>query len=252
MRYLPTSAFRFCLIPLLLVGLAMTTPRIRAQAAPTQQQAATAQSRHSALPPRAEKVDAPESNSELEAFRHSTAVKKIARMMGLDTEFTAKILEDLNSAIMIGLILWLVFRFIPNMYRKRSETLDRQMLDAALATSRANERLAVVEERLSKLDVEIETIRQQNEHDSAEDERRIHESLEAEKQRLMASVDQEIEAAGANARRELKQYAASLAIDRAASEIRLTPEQDRILVRSFGRDLPDQDLPAGNHREERN
>lgn len=245
MKYSPNRAFRLCLIPLLFVGL--TAPRLRAQAGATQQQPATAQSRHSALPPHAEKVDAPETNAELEAFRHSTAVKKIARMTGVDTESAAKILEDLNSAIMIGLILWLVFRFIPNMYRKRSETLDKQMLDAALATSRANERLAVVEERLSKLDVEIETIRQQNEHDSAEDERRIHESLEAEKQRLMTSVDQEIEAAGANARRELKQYAASLAIDRAASEIRLTPEQDRLLVRSFG-----SNLPSGTHKEERN
>lgn len=247
MKYLPTRAFRFCLIPLLLVGLTMAAPRLRAQAMPTQQQPATAQSRHSALPPRTEKVDAPESNAELEAFRHSTAVKKIAHGMGWDTEFTAKLFEDINSAIMIGLILWLVFRFIPNMYRKRSQTLDKQMLDAALATSRANERLAVVEERLSKLDVEVETIRLQNEHDSAQDERRIHESLEAEKQRLMASVDQEIEAAGANARRELKQYAASLAIDRAVSEIRLTPEQDRMLVRSFG-----SNLPSGNHHEERN
>lgn len=247
MKYLPARISQLCLIPLLLIGLTAAAPRLRAQAARSQQPPPTAQSAQSALPPHAEKVDAPESNSELESFRHSAAVKKIAHSLGWDTEFTAKLFEDLNSAIMIGLILWLVFRFIPNMYRKRSETLDKQILDAALATSRANERLAVVEERLSKLDLEVETIRRQNEHDSAEDERRIHESLEAEKQRLMASVEQEIEAAGANARRELKQYAANLAIDRAESEIRLTSEQDRMLVRSFG-----SNLPSGNRREERN
>lgn len=247
MKFLPTRASRLCLIPLLLFGLIATTPRLRAQVTPPKQPPPPGLTAQSALPPRAEKVDAPETNSQLEAFRHSAAVKSIAHSMGWDTEFTAKLFEDVNSAIMIGLILWLVFRFIPNLYRKRSQALDKQILDAALATSRANERLAVVEERLSKLDVEIEAIRQQSEHDSAEDQRRIHESLEAETQRLMASVDQEIEAASANARRELKQYAASLAIDRAMSEIRLTPEQDRTLVRSFG-----ANLPAGNHHEERN
>lgn len=241
-------AAQFGAIFLVFLGLCIAAPHLRAQATPPQlPPPAAASTSHSALPPRAEKVDAPESNAALEAFRHSPAVQSIAKHMGWDTEFAAKLFEDINSAIMIGLILWLVFRFIPRMYRKRSETLDKQILDAALATSRANERLAVVEERLSKLDVEIETIRRQSEHDSAEDQRRIHESLEVEKQRLMASVDQEIDAAGANARRELKQYAASLAIERAIAEIRLSDEDDRNLVRAFGADLHN-----GNRHEERN
>lgn len=243
--------FHLGLVLVLLFG--MPSARLVAQATPPAQPATSAQPVKSALPPRAEKVDAPESNQELEAFRHSPAVQSIARRLGLDTEFTAKMFEDLNSAIMIGAILWLIFRFLPSMYRKRSEVLDKQILDAALATSRANERLAVVEERLSKLDVEIATIREQSERDSAEDERRIHESLETEKQRLMDSVDQEIESAGASARRDLKNYAASLAIERAMSEIRLTEDDDRALIRSFGRDLyGDTKGPAGSRNGERN
>lgn len=243
--------FPLALVLALLFGL--PSARLVAQAAPAAQAAASAQPVKSALPPRAEKVDAPESNKELEAFRHSPAVQSIARRMGLDTEFTAKLFEDLNSIIMIGAILWLIFRFLPSMYRKRSEVLDKQILDAALATSRANERLAVVEERLSKLDVEIASIREQSERDSAADERRIHESLETEKQRLMDSVEQEIESAGASARRDLKNYAASLAIERAVSEIRLTEDDDRALIRAFGRDLyKDGNEPAGSRNGERN
>lgn len=230
----------------LLFGVTAPVPRLHAQATPPALASSPAKPAASALPPHAEKVDAPESNSELEAFRHSPAVKSIAHRLGLDTELTAKIFEDINSAIMIGAILWFLFRFIPRMYRKRSETLDKQIFDAAVATSRANERLAVVEERLSKLDVEIASIREQSEHDSAEDQRRVHESLEAEKQRLVASVEQEIEAAGANARRDLKQYAASLAIERATSEIRLTDDDDRALIRAFGRDLPGRGTHSGN------
>ncbi|MFZ0661965.1 MAG: hypothetical protein WAM66_04675 [Acidobacteriaceae bacterium] len=252
MKRLPQLLLFPALVLTLLFALPTAAPRLDAQATPAAQTQKPARARKSALPPRSEKVDAPESNQELEAFRHSPAVRSIARGLGLNTETAAKIFEDINSAIMIGAILWLLFRFIPRMYRKRSETLDRQILDAALATSRANERLAVVEERLSKLDVEIASIREQSERDTVEDERRIHESLEAEKQRLVSSIEQEIEAAGATARRDLKQYAANLAIERAISEIHLTEADDRALVRSFGQDLTGQDWHAGHQNGENN
>lgn len=186
---------------------------------------------------KAEKVDGPESNKELEAFRHAPAVQSLADHFHVSVEFMAKLLEDLNSAILIGAILWFVFRTVPRMYRRRAETLQKQLFDARLATSEANRKLATIEERLSKLGVEIDEIRQQTERDSAGDEKRIHDSLEMERQRLLSSVEQEIEAAGAAARRELKKYAATLAVDRALSEIRLTADDDRALVREFGRDL---------------
>lgn len=222
------------LILTLIFGMAAPVPRMQAQATPPAQAPEPAKPAASALPPRAEKVDAPESNKELEAFRHSPAVQGIAHRLGIDTELAAKIFEDLNSAIMIGAILWLVFRFIPNMYRKRSEALDKQIFDATMATSRAKERLALVEERLSKLDVEVASIREQSERDSAEDERRVHESLETERQRLMASVEQEIESASASAKRDLRNYAASLAIERAVLQINLTEDEDRAMIRAFG------------------
>lgn len=227
---------------ILLLGLSLASPRLVAQATPPSQPPTSAQPGKSALPPRAEKVDAPESNAELEAFRHSPAVQSIAHRLGISTELAAKIFEDLNSAIMIGAILWLIFRFIPNMYRKRSEVLDKQIFDATMATSRAKERLAVVEERLSKLDVEIASIREQSERDSVEDERRVHEALEHERQRLMTSVEQEIESAGASARRDLRNYAASLAMERAVSQIHLTEDEDRAMVRAFGQGVH----PGGN------
>lgn len=196
---------------------------------------------------KAERVDAPESNSELETFRHSPAVQGLAKHAHISTELMAKLLEDLNSAIMIGAILWFIFRFVPKMYRKRSETLQKQLFDARSATAEANARLAVVEERLSKLSIEIDAIREQTERDSAADEKRIKESLETEKQRLLASVEQEIEAAGSAARRDLKKYAGSLAVERAMAQIHLSEDDDRALIRSFG-----QDFPSGNHKGERN
>ena len=219
---------QLCLAFLLLSSLPGAVPLLHAQ---------TAQATASRAVSKAEKMDAPETNQQLEAFRHSPAVQNLARRLHISTEVAAKALEDLNSAILIGAILWFLFRMVPKMYRKRSETLQKQLFDARLATAEANERLTVVEERLSKLGIEIDAIREQTERDSVNDEKRIHDSLEAEKKRLVSSVEQEIESAGATARRDLKKYAATLAVDRAMSEIRLSADDDRALIRSFGSDL---------------
>jgi F-type H+-transporting ATPase subunit b len=184
-----------------------------------------------------EHMDEPETNAQMEAFRHSPAVEYLGRHLGLSTETTARINEDFNSALLIVAILWFLIRVVPKVFRKRNETLNKQLLDARLAAAEANQRLAVVEERLSKLGVEIEAIREQTEREMVNDEKRIQESIEAERQRIIASAEQEIEAAGAAARRDLKKFAAQLAVNRARQEIRLSLEEDRALIRSFGESL---------------
>ncbi len=220
---------------MVVVGLALLAlPAARAQqpAQPSQ----TAQGAGNGLS-KPDKMDAPETNGELESFRHSLAVQALARRAHVSTEFAAEVFEDVNSAVLIGLILWLIFRVVPKMLRKRAQAIEQQLTEARLATSQANERLAVVEERLSKLGVEIENIRQQAERESLEDEKRIEAALEAERKRIIASAEQEIELAGAQAQRELKKFAADLSVDRALERIRLTAEEDRVLIHSFGEEL---------------
>lgn len=180
-----------------------------------------------------DKMDAPETNKETEAFRHAAPVKKLASMIGLSVETTAKIFEDLNSAILIGLILWFVLRTVPKILRKRSENLQKQLVEAQTETAQAAERLSVVEERLSKLGIEVEAIREQMERESASDEKRIQESLEEESKRIVAAAEQEIAAAGATAKRELKKFAAELAVDRAMGRIHLSEEDDHALIHRF-------------------
>ncbi len=182
-------------------------------------------------------MDEPESNSQMESFRHSESVKSVARHLNISTEITARIFEFLNSALLIGAIGWFLFRFVPKAFRKRNETLQKQIVEARVAATEANERLTVVEERLSKLGIEIDAIRAQTERESAEDEKRIKQSLETESQRIVTSAEQEIEAAGAAAQRDLRKFAAQLAVGRARQEIRISLDDDRALIRSFGESL---------------
>jgi F-type H+-transporting ATPase subunit b len=126
---------------------------------------------------------------------------------------------------------------LPKMFRSRTETLQKDLVAARLATEDANRRLAEVEARLLRLDSEIGSIRQQVEQESIEDEKRIHAALEAERERVVASAEQEIAAVQAAAQRDLKKFAADLAIDHAMRRIQLSNDTDRALVQEFGKSL---------------
>jgi F-type H+-transporting ATPase subunit b len=219
---------KFLLLGLILTaGLSLPTANAQNASAPT----ANAQAAGGVSNP--EKMDAPETKSETEGFRHAAPVRAIAHKLNLDTELVAKIFEDLNSLILIGGILWFLLRLMPKVLRNRSETLQKQLLEARLATTQANERLSVVEERLSKLGIEIDAIREQTEREIANDEKRIKETLEVERERIVASAEQDIDAAGAAVRRDLKKFAAELAIDRALHGIHLSAEDDQTLIHTF-------------------
>ncbi len=186
---------------------------------------------------RYEKMDAPETHSEEEQYRHSSSVQYIARVLHTDTETAAKIFEDFNSAIMILAIAWFLVKVLPKAFRQRSATIQKELVEARSATEEARKRLTAVEARLARLDSEIDAIRKHAEFDSQEDEKRIKASLEEERKRIIESAEQEIEAFGATAQRDLKRFAADLAVDRAMQRIHLGADADRILVKNFAADL---------------
>jgi len=184
-----------------------------------------------------EHMDEPETNSDIEQYRHSAIVQAIAHATGLKTETAAQIFEDFNSGVLILAIVWALWKYLPGMFRKRSEDLQKDLAAARHATEDANRRLTEVEARLLRLDSEIEKFRLQVEQEAVEDEKRIHASLEAERERIVASAEQEIAAVQSNAQRELKKFAADLAIDNAMRRIQLSSDTDRALIREFGKSL---------------
>jgi F-type H+-transporting ATPase subunit b len=184
-----------------------------------------------------EKMDAPESKSAEEQYLHSSSVQFIAKVMHVETETAAVIFQDFNAAIIWIAIIWFLVKTLPKAFRKRSETIQKDLVEARSATEEARERLSAVEARLAKLDSEIESIRKQSEHDSVEDEKRIKASLEEERKRIIESAEHEIEGFGSAAQRELKHFAADLAVERALQRIHLGADADRILVQNFTADL---------------
>lgn len=187
-----------------------------------------------------------EENEEANLFRHTQLVQSISDKLFHDDaqttdpairsnhmEETARIFEWINFGIILLAIVIPIARFLPRTMRRRSQNLKQRLEEARKTTADANSRLGAVEAQLAHLDDEIGKIRTQMEEDSKQDELRIRASIEEEKQRIIASAEQEIGAAAAHAQRGLRHFAADLAIEQAARQMILTPETDRALISEF-------------------
>jgi F-type H+-transporting ATPase subunit b len=166
-------------------------------------------------------------------YRHTPLVQSLAKSFHLDVETTARLFEYINFAIIALAIVIPLVRIMPKVIRRRSETLKHDLETARKTTADANARLNAVEAKLSKLDSEIAAIRAQVEDESKQDEQRIKASIGEESGRIVAAAEQEIAVAASQAKRELRHFAADLAIEQAARQLVLTPETDRALIAEF-------------------
>jgi F-type H+-transporting ATPase subunit b len=183
------------------------------------------------------RADTPEQESGDDVYRHSGSVKLIGRWLHLDKESAARLFEYLNFAILAGAILYALSKYLPKTFRANRESIQQHLLDARTATQQAHERLAAIEQRLAHLDEEIAAISKQAEKDSVEDEARIKASIEEERRRIVDAASKDIAAAASAAQRDLKRFAAGLAVDRAAQRIVLTEDDDRGLLQEFAQSL---------------
>jgi len=184
---------------------------------------------------------------ENDAYRHSPMVQKLGGMLGMSTEKAATTFEVINFAILALALGAFLFKALPKTFRARTAIIQKHLIDARSATEEASNRLQGVEARLSKLDSQIAEMRTQAEHDSASDEARIKASVEEETKKILAAAEQEISAATVQARRQLQQFAAELAIEQAARKLVISAETDRLLVQSFARRLGADDSKGGEN-----
>lgn len=178
-----------------------------------------------------------EQEDEEYVFKHSASVRAFARVFHISPDAASLTFWALNAIILFVFVGYFVVTGLPKAFRSRRQQLDRQIVEAKSATEKAEERLRAVEERLSRLDSEIAAVREQAERDSANDEVRIRQAMEEEKQKIVTSAEQEIIAAGSAAERRLRRFAAELAVDRASARLHLTEGDDRSLIQEFATSL---------------
>jgi len=227
----------------MLLVLFAATPRVPVFA----QEAPAASAAQAAPEGEAGKAEAKEEEESNEAYRHSAAVKAIGAKLGLDAEQAATVFTLINFLVLAGLVGWFLAKSLPKTFRTRNEAIQKHLVEAQAASQEASVRLSGVEARLGKLDEQITALREQAEKDAALEEQRIKASVEEEKKHILATAEQEIAAAAANARRLIQQYAADLAIDQAAKKLVVTAETDRLLVQDFARRLVGDNAKEGQN-----
>ena len=183
-------------------------------------------------------ADNPEAHDDADQYRHSATVQNIAHHLGMSTETTARIFESFNFLILLAAVVWFVARALPKTLRSRKERIQNEIERARAATEDANRRLAIVEQRLGKLDEEINSLQTRAQQETAAEERSLRAALEEEKQRIVDAAAKEVDAASMNAQRELKNLTAELVIEHARRGMAVNLETDRLLVDAFVADLP--------------
>jgi len=194
------------------------------------------------------KEAAGEEKDEMAEFKQSASVRGIAKLTGLNLQQSYWLCVSLNFIVIAAVIVWAARKNLPGMFRDRSAAIQKAMQEAQKASEEARRRLADIESRLMKLDVEIAMMRDTAEKEGADEEARIRAAAEEDKLKIVASAEQEIAAAAKAARRQLTAYAADLAVGLARKQIHVDAGTDQALVRNFAQELGTSSDDSGKAR----
>jgi F-type H+-transporting ATPase subunit b len=178
-----------------------------------------------------------EEKDETAQFKQSASVQWIARHTGLNLQQSYWLSMVLNFAVIAGVIVRAVRKYVPGMLRDRTAAIQKAMQEAQKASEEARRKLGEIESRLAKLDSEIDAMREHAEKEAVEEAARIQAAAKEDAQKIIAAAEQEIAAAAKAARRELTAHAADLAVGLAQRQIRVDAATDQALVRGFSGQL---------------
>jgi F-type H+-transporting ATPase subunit b len=144
-----------------------------------------------------------------------------------------------NFAILAAGIVYMAAKSLPAVFRSRTEAIQKGIAEAQKIKRDAEKRAAEVDARLRSLGADIETFRSQAREEMEKESQRIRQETAALMAKLELQAQSEIESAGKAARRELRVYAADLAMDLAGQRIRarLDASTEAALIDNFSADL---------------
>jgi F-type H+-transporting ATPase subunit b len=148
-----------------------------------------------------------------------------------------------NFAILAIGLAYLMAKTLPGFFHSRTSSIQEGIAEAQKVKAEAEKRAAEVDKRVSALGADIEKFRTQSRSEMEKEGTRIREETATTIRKMEQQAQVEIESAGKTARRELKTYAANLALDLAEQRVRarLNPGAENALVEKFVVDLKRQE-----------
>ena len=167
----------------------------------------------------------PAEKSAGEATEHSTEVSPIWKWA--------------NFAILAVGIGYGMAKGLPPLFRSRTKEIQQGIAEAQQMKQDAEKRSAEMDARLNSLGADIEKFRTQSAAEMQQEGDRIGRETAAQIKKIEQQAAVEIESVGKTARRQLKEYAAELALGLAEERLRLRIDgaAESALVDDFVRDL---------------
>lgn len=140
-----------------------------------------------------------------------------------------------NLFILFGVIIYFVRTPARRFFAGRAHTITDDIRSSAEAYEKARSERAALEERVSKIDSELASIREEAEKQANLERERVREQARKDAERLLENARREIGNATRAAQNELKEYAAELAVDLAENRIQreIKPQDELRVVDRF-------------------
>ncbi len=153
--------------------------------------------------------------------------------------WNSTIAKAVNFALLVGLLVYFLKAPVAAHLRTRSETIRRDLTDAAALRATAEQQLIDVRARLAALPAELERLRRRGQDELADEQTRLAEATVREKQHVLERTRREIDLQFRVARRRLLEHAAdlSIALARARIERDITADDQARLVDRYAAEV---------------
>lgn len=152
--------------------------------------------------------------------------------------FNFDILETnlINLSILVGLLIFYGRKFVGNILRERRAKIEQEIKDAETRAQEAAASLADAQQKLAQAQAEAEKIRSNAQETAKKSKESILSGAAQEVERIKAAASQEMDSEQAIAIAELRQRIATLALERAESQLKGClddPAQKQLVNRSI-------------------
>jgi F-type H+-transporting ATPase subunit b len=153
--------------------------------------------------------------------------------------WSSTIAKAANFAALAGLLTYFLKAPVAAYLRTRSETIRRDLTDAADLRAAAEQQLADVRARLAALPAELERLRRRGQEELVDERSRLAEATAREKQHVIDRTRREIDLQFRVARRHLLEHAAELSISLARTRIErdITPDDQARLIDRYAAEV---------------
>ncbi len=130
---------------------------------------------------------------------------------------TGMIFRWLNFLIVFGGIAYLIFKYGGAFFRGNAREISASITEAAAVKAEADRELRAVETKIARLDQDVAEMREEARRNWAAESERLRASGLAEIEKINLAARGELAASERAARHEVREIAASMAVERAAA-----------------------------------